>query len=97
MVLPPKEEDEPRNTRTTRKEDKENHRGGAARCGSCACASAFFRVFRVFRGSSSSFYRTAIGLPGEPVAPFSRSGAKTKANSYTLSRATSSRSRFSRL
>jgi alpha-galactosidase len=26
-------------------------------------------------------HRTAIGFPGEPVAPFKRSGAKTKANS----------------
>src|SRR5207249_743588 len=26
-------------------------------------------------------HRTAIGLPGEPVAPFSRSGAKMNANS----------------
>ena len=31
--------------------------------------------------SPSPSYRTAIGLPGEPVAPLSRNGAKMKANS----------------
>ena len=41
-------------------------------------------------------HRMAIGLPGEPVAPFSGSGTNTKANSYTLSFASASRSRFSR-
>jgi hypothetical protein len=30
--------------------------------------------------SDSPSYRMAIGLPGEPVAPFSRSGENTKAN-----------------
>ena len=32
-------------------------------------------------GDRAFDYRTAIGLPGEPVAPLSRSGAKMKANS----------------
>ena len=41
-------------------------------------------------------YLIAIGFPGEPVAPFSRSGLNTNANSWTLSAANCSRSRFSK-
>src|SRR5262249_21315921 len=40
-------------------------------------------------------YRIAMGLPGDPVAPFSGSGTKIYANSYTLSRASSVVLRFS--
>jgi hypothetical protein len=47
--------------------------------------------------SDDADYRIANGLPGDPVAPFSRSGANTNANSDTLSRARSSVSRFSKI
>lgn len=42
-------------------------------------------------------YLIAIGLPGDPVAPLNLTGANMKANSYTLSAASSERSRFSKL
>jgi hypothetical protein len=42
-----------------------------------------------------SDYRTAIGATLDPVAPRSLSGSTMKANSLALSRASSSRSRFS--
>jgi hypothetical protein len=42
-----------------------------------------------------AIYLIASGFPGDPVAPFSRSGVKTNANSLTRSRANSAKSRFS--
>ena len=45
-----------------------------------------------WRGTS---YRIARGFPGEPVAPLSRSGANTNANSLARSWVSSLRSRFS--
>ena len=42
-------------------------------------------------------YQAAMGLPGEPVAPTSLSGAHANRNSYAPSADGSSRSRFSKL
>ena len=48
----------------------------------CALGASVWEEFRFGHGpATAAGQRTAIGFPGEPVAPFNRSGENTYANS----------------